>query len=431
MKTEPTSELPPPEPPTPANPGTRYEKLRSEMVAGGAVGESDPVSGAQGLLGMAIIVGLLTWLAVANIWMLVFVIGILISVLLHEFGHFITARMAGMKVTQFFMGFGPKLWSFRRGEVEYGVRALPLGAFVRIIGMSNIDEVEPADEGRTYRQKPYRWRLLVICAGSLMHFIIAIALLLGVYSVVGRQEETGRVQFVNLVSDGPAGAAGVQLDDVVVAVDGVPATSPSDVTDAIKSHAPGDVVTLDLERDGAPTTVEVALGARPDDPSVGYLGVSSGTEVEYVQHDAPATVGYVGRDIGDIAYQSVRGIVTVVNPVNLWSHLTGQNEDLETRPVSLVGATNVSGAVGDYDGFKGVVLMLAAVNLFFGLFNLFPLLPFDGGHAAIATYERLRSRRGKRYFADVTKMMPVALGVMTLLGFMLFTGLYLDIAKPL
>ena len=121
--------------------------------------------------------------------------------------------------------------------------------------------------------------------------------------------------------------------------------------------------------------------------------------------------------------ESVKGVVTVMNPVNLWDHLTGQSDDLATRPTTLVGATDASSAIGDVDGLKGILLMLAAVNVFFGLFNLFPLLPFDGGHAAIASYERLRSRRGKRYFADVTKMMPVALGVMTLLGFMLFTGL--------
>jgi membrane-associated protease RseP (regulator of RpoE activity) len=431
MKTEPTSELPPPEPPTPANPGTRYERLRSEMVAGGAVGESETVSGAQGLLFMAIIVGLLAWLGIANIWMLVFVLGILISVLLHEFGHFITAKWAGMKVTQFFMGFGPKLWSFRRGEVEYGVRALPLGAFVRIIGMSNIDEVEPADEGRTYRQKPYRWRMLVICAGSLMHFIITIALLLGVYSIAGRPEETGPLRFVAVETGAPAAAAGVEPGDVVLSVDGVAADSPEEVTDQIRSHAPGDTVSLVVQRDGVEQTLAVTLAAREDDASVGYLGVSSGYDVEYLRHGPLTTAGNIGRDTWDASYRSVKGVVTVVNPVNLFNHLTGQSDDLETRPTTLVGATNVSSRIGDFDGFKGILLMLAAVNLFFGLFNLFPLLPFDGGHAAIATYERIRSRPGKRYFADVTKMMPVALGVMTLLGFMLFTGLYLDIAKPL
>ena len=136
-----------------------------------------------------VILGLLGWLAVANIWMFVFVIGILVSVFLHETGHFVTARMTGMKATQFFLGFGPRLWSFRRGETEYGVRALPLGAFVRIIGMSSLDEVPPADEARTYRQQSYPRRMLVISAGSLMHLLIAIVLLFTVFAVRGQFTE--------------------------------------------------------------------------------------------------------------------------------------------------------------------------------------------------------------------------------------------------
>ena len=128
-----------------------------------------------------------------NLWMFVFAVGILISVFLHEAGHFVTARMTGMKATQFFLGFGPRLWSFHRGETEYGVRALPLGAFVRIIGMNNMDEVPPADEARTYRQKSYPRRMLVISAGSLMHLLIAIVLLFGIYSTRGELvEQSGR-----------------------------------------------------------------------------------------------------------------------------------------------------------------------------------------------------------------------------------------------
>ena len=122
-------------------------------------------------------------------WWFVFVVGVLISIFLHELGHFVTARWTGMKATQFFVGFGPRLWSFRRGETEYGVRALPLGAFVRIIGMNNIDEVPAVDEARTYRQQSYPKRLLVITAGSIMHMIIAILLLFIVYSIDGEQVE--------------------------------------------------------------------------------------------------------------------------------------------------------------------------------------------------------------------------------------------------
>ena len=125
----------------------RYGRFRNEVMAGGSVTEQpdgEQVGGGwQGAVGGIVILGLLAWLAVANAWMFVFAIGILISVFLHETGHFVTARMTGMKATQFFLGFGPRLWSFQRGETEYGVRALPLGAFVRIIGMNNLDDVPP------------------------------------------------------------------------------------------------------------------------------------------------------------------------------------------------------------------------------------------------------------------------------------------------
>lgn len=424
-----SDELPPPQLPDGEN-GTFYEKFRSEMVAGGATGESETVGGAQGALGMLALVALLVWLAFSNIWIFIFAIGILISVLLHEFGHFITARWAGMKVTQFFMGFGPKLWSFRRGEVEYGVRALPLGAFVRIIGMSSIDEVEPGDEGRTYRQKPYRWRMLVICAGSIMHMIIAALLLLGVYAFAGKPEVTS-AELTNVPSDLPAAAAGLQRGDQVTAVDGVPVRDAEEMVAEIGDHNPGDTVTLDVLRDGQPITLTATLTGRPEDPTAPYLGVSSTDVIDYIKHPPLETVGYLGADMWDAGTASVRGLFTVANPVNLWQHLTGQKDDLESRPTTLIGAGQASNIFGEEEGVKGVILILASVNVFIGLFNLFPLLPFDGGHAAIATYERIRSRRGKRYFADITKMMPVALGVLTVLSFMLFTGLYLDITKPL
>ena len=131
-------------------PPTRIDRAKSEIMAGGAVSEhaDDEVAGGwQGFLAMAGIAALFVWLATVNIWIFVFVVGVVISIFLHELGHYMTARATGMKVTQFFLFFGPRLWSFRRGETEYGVRALPLGAFVRIIGMNRMDEVEPADEG--------------------------------------------------------------------------------------------------------------------------------------------------------------------------------------------------------------------------------------------------------------------------------------------
>ena len=124
--------------------------------------------------------GLVTALVVVGIWwpwVLIVILAIVVMITLHELGHFVMAKRAGMKATEFFLGFGPKLWSTRRGETEYGIKLIPAGAYVRIIGMSNLEEVDPADEERTYRAKPYWRRLSVAVAGSTMHFILAFVLI--------------------------------------------------------------------------------------------------------------------------------------------------------------------------------------------------------------------------------------------------------------
>src|SRR6056297_1709491 len=223
-------------PGAPLPPPRRVDRMKSEIVAGGAVRENtdDELAGGwKGWLSMAAIAGLFAWLGVANIWIFVFVVGVVISIFLHELGHYLTARWTGMKVTQFFLFFGPRLWSFRRGETEYGVRAIPLGAFVRIVGMNRMDEVEPADEGRTYRRASFPRRLLVISAGSIMHMIIAVLLLFTVY--VGQGERTDEFVpevYVAAAAPGlPAAEAGIEDGDQVLSVGGIPVTSPSELGD--------------------------------------------------------------------------------------------------------------------------------------------------------------------------------------------------------
>ena len=169
-----------------------------------------------------------------------------------------------MKATQFFLFMGPKLWSFRRGETEYGLRAYPVGAFVRIIGMNNLDEVEPADEPRAYRNKSYPRRMLVITAGSIMHILIAIVLVFAVYAVNGQRVETGRVGIGSVTAGFPADRAGVEAGDIVLSIDGLQPKSPEAFVAAIRSHQPGDAVTLVLERDGSTLTKVVGLGSNPD-----------------------------------------------------------------------------------------------------------------------------------------------------------------------
>ncbi|MBJ7367690.1 MAG: site-2 protease family protein [Ilumatobacteraceae bacterium] len=409
-----------------------YQRFRSEMAAGGAVGgEADPKATRQGHLAGILVLALLSWLAVKNPWTFVFVVGLLISIFLHEVGHFVTARRSSMLVTQFFMGFGPRVWSIRRNEVEYGIRALPLGAFVRIVGMNNLDEVDVADESRTYRAQSYPKRMLVITAGSVMHLLIALTLFVAVYSFAGRIQETGKVAVMQLVEgETPARSAGIVQDDVIESFNNVRVYERSDLIEQIVATSPGDRVEVTYRHDKEQRTATVTMIQNPANPEIAYFGVGAWSR-DYVKLSPPTAVWQSFRDMVSDVGMSVKGVVTVLNPVNSVEHLTNEDADINTRPSTVVGASQMGGTVGRQEGLKGVILMLASINVFVGVFNMLPLLPFDGGHAAIATYERLRSRRGKVYRADISKMIPVATTVVALLALLLFTGLYLDITRPM
>ena len=428
-----THELPPPEVPK-RRPSGRFT---NEVMAGGSVVEKaddELVGGLRGALGVAVIIGLIAVLAVFSIWWLVFVVGVLIAIFLHELGHFSTARWTGMKATQFFIGFGPRIWSFRRGETEYGVRALPLGAFVRIIGMNNMDDIEPGDEDRTYRSKSYPRRLLVISAGSIMHMLLAIVLLFTVYVADGETVARDGAEIGTVEQSGPAFAAGLQPGDVVVSIDGAPVSGASDLGRIVQSNAPQSTLVFGVLRDGQAVDLPVSLGANIDEssPLFGkpYIGVSSGAYYDTIEHSVPAAAANAVTDIFPTSWEMTKGAVKVLNPVNIFTHVVGTNDDLATRPTTLVGVTGLSDDVGESQGLIGILYLLAVLNVFIGVFNMFPLLPLDGGHAAIATYERVRERNGKRYYADVAKMMPFAMAVMTVLLFLFMSGLYLDITDP-
>src|ERR671910_2409731 len=229
-----------------------------------------------GGLRLALLVGAM---AVAGLWwgwpVLLMILGIVVMIFLHELGHYVTAKWAGMKVTEFFIGFGAKIWSFRRGETEYGFKVLPAGAYVRIIGMNKLDETDPADEPRPYRQQSFPKRLLVVSAGSLMHFaqaFVLLVVLLGVVGFPGRSianpPDRAPAWDVNeVVGDSAAEAAGLREDDRIVAVDGQPVSRFEGLSTVIESHDVGDEVRLTLERDGSERTAVAELRPRPDDGS--------------------------------------------------------------------------------------------------------------------------------------------------------------------
>lgn len=407
-----------------------YRSFKSEIAAGGATDDDAPLSTPQGrVAGIAMLMALAV-LAVRSPWTFVFVLGLLLSVFLHEVGHFWTARRTGMKATQFFMGFGPRVWGFRRGETEYGVRALPLGAFVRIIGMNNLDDVEPGDEARAYRNQSYPRRLLVITAGSLMHMVIAFVLFFGVYVTHGGRTHSGQSTVWGLMSGSPAQVAGIRETDEIVSIGGVEVGSYDSVVSAITAHRPGDSVEIVWIHLGRTVTQQVTLGNNPSKPGAAFLGVYAHDEV-WRRLNPFTAVGRTVGDIGSTARDSFTGMFTVLNPVNSWRQVTDKNAPADERPTTVVGMSRLGGDVGRSSGLAGVLALLAYVNVFVGVFNMLPLLPFDGGHAAMATYERLRSRNGTRYRADAGKMIPVATAVVVLLLVLFVTGLYLDIVRPI
>ena len=187
--------------------------------SGGSTGPDPHASAAleepgNGSLSMLLIfVGAILALGVLRSWWIPGIVaGLMFILFMHELGHYVTARASGMKVTEFFLGFGPKIWSFQRGETEYGVKAIPAGAYVRIIGMTNLDDIDPAEEHRTYRSQPFWQRMMTICAGSAMHFVMAIAALVVLFSVYDYEGFNGpplRVQEV--VVDSTADTVGIEV----------------------------------------------------------------------------------------------------------------------------------------------------------------------------------------------------------------------------
>lgn len=360
---------------------------------------------------------------------------------MHEFGHFAAARAVGMKVTDFFLGFGPRLWSFRRGETTYGLRALPLGAYVRVIGMSSSDAVEPGDEHRAYRNKSYPRRLLVVSAGSLMHLMMALVAFVALHAVLGApalEEDRWQVAEVMSQRDGvalPAVAAGISAGDRIVGVNGTLTEDWSVFVSEVQAR-PGERVLLEIERDGTLLDLETTLAADPE-TGRGLLGVRAGQAVTYETAGLPTAIIRGFADLSGAIADSVRGIWSlfanfgdVVDRIVSPPGDPSANENLGMRPLSVFGIVDLASDTSW--GWSERVLMFAIVNVFLGVFNMLPVPPFDGGHVAIATYERWRERGGRgRYLSDPRALAPVVAVVVTALVLLAVGLLYLDIANPI
>ncbi|OZF43505.1 M50 family metallopeptidase [Rhodococcus sp. 14-1411-2a] len=391
-----------------------------------------------------------------------FAVGIGVSIALHEAGHMWTAKALGMKVRRYYIGFGPKIFSFRRGETEYGLKAIPAGGFCDIAGMTAIDELAPDEVERAmYRQKTWK-RIVVMVGGIAMNFVLGIvliyALVLG-WGTPDRVTPTTTVQGVGCVGttqtpdgeiadcsgDGPAAAAGLREGDIITAVDGTPTEVWSDAVLAIQASTGS--VELTVDRNGASQTITVPVtqvqryvvdpdtGAR-ESTTVGAVGVTGGPppNVTYNPIEAvPETFAFTG----DIFVQTGKALVQLPTKVQaLWESIFGGERGLDT-PMSVVGASVIGGQAAETENWATFIGLLASLNFFLGAFNLVPLLPLDGGHMAVTIYERIRNifrnRRGLPDGApvDYMKLMPVTYVVIVVfIGFSLLT-LTADIVNPI
>lgn len=434
----PSQPAPPPTPPPPAG--------RDE-------GEDRSTSPAR----LAILAALVAWLGIAGGWApLVVVLGVVVMIFLHELGHYLTAKWGGMKVTEFFIGFGPRIWSFQRGETEYGLKVIPAGAYVKVIGMNNLDEVDPADEAKTYRQASYPRRMAVAVAGSTMHFLQALLLLFVLYAFVGipggsltedKEWEVGEV-----VEDSAADDAGLRTGDRVLEVDGTRYETFTAFAEDI-AERPGEEVSLSVLRAGEVVSVPVEIGVAPSDSSRGQLGIRRDLVTTTV-----GPVRAVGASIGDFWEQTTAtlGFIGSFSPTDFFDDVVSSGSDDSAaveapeptpgssqqappaespdadRIISIVGAIGI-GADLTENGLLGFLLFFVGINITIGIFNLLPVLPLDGGHVVVGTYERIREafQPGRqRYHVDMAKLLPVVYAVFALLVLLGVTTIYMDITDP-
>jgi membrane-associated protease RseP (regulator of RpoE activity) len=385
----------------------------------------------------------------------IFVVALLFSVMLHETGHFVAAKKFGMKVTQYFIGFGTTLWSVVRGETEYGIKALPFGGYVKIVGMTSMDEVDPDDEPRSFRRHPAWQRLIVLFAGSFMHFVLALVLLFLVAGGIGLDNNnTTQLGPVSscvpatakafdsgtcTASDqpSPAKAAGLRAGDKVISFNGKPVSNWTDLGNDIRDTPAGRSVPVVVERDGHRLTLPVTL-ATVSGRSGSYLGIEDSNVFE--RYNPIRAVTYAGSMFGTVLTGSVKVIGQLPSAI---PHLFASNRASTSagQVTSVVGAGEITGDVvsanvGWQVKVDYVLLIMASLNIFVGAFNLLPLLPLDGGHIAVVIYEAIRSRwarlrhRPDPGLVDMTKLVPLSMGVFAILVMFGLVLILADLVNP-
>ncbi|HEX6356996.1 site-2 protease family protein [Actinophytocola sp.] len=400
-------------------------------------------------------------------WLLgvvLFALGICASVALHEAGHMWAAKAFGMKVRRYFIGFGPKIWSFKRGETEYGLKAIPAGGFCDIAGMTALDEVTPDEAPRAMWRYPTWKRFVVMVSGSVTHFILGFIILyllaatMGLPNVAGTPVISGTdcaastqdaktFEYADCGANDPAPArdAGLRAGDEIVSIDGVATPTWSDVVARVqKLRGEHDFV---VRRDGAertitidiPTVERVAPDAKrgADDNRLVEVGAIGVTSTPIYHYNAGTAIGGSLEFTGTMFARVWEGILAFPSRIPKVVEAIGGGERDPDTPVSVVGASIIGGDAVEQGVWELFLLLLATLNFFVGVFNLLPLLPLDGGHIAVLFYEKirdwLRKLRGKPAGGpvDYTKLSAVTMVVIFIGGAVVLLTVTADIVNPI
>jgi membrane-associated protease RseP (regulator of RpoE activity) len=394
---------------------------------------------------------------------ILFAVGIAVSIALHEAGHMWTAKAFGMKVRRYFIGFGPKIFSFRRGETEYGVKWIPAGGFCDIAGMTALDPVTEDERPRAFYTRKTWQRVVVLSAGSIMHFLIGVAVVYAMALTSGLpnmspaalagqtacvpqgQDPVSGAPTACVPGEAPAQRAGIKPGDKIVQVGATPTPTWNDAVVAIRAqHGRTPFV---LERDGQRITVPVDVVSvqrtqnplakpGPGNPmvTVGAIGLAEQT----VLHYNPVTaIGGTAAFTGYMFSATFQGLAMFPEKVPaVISAIAGKPRDINS-PVSVVGASVIGGDAVSQGSWPTFLMLLAALNFFVGVFNLVPLLPLDGGHIAVNLYERvrdvIRKRAGKSKMppVDYTRLLPITYAFILVLGAISVLTITADIVNPI
>jgi membrane-associated protease RseP (regulator of RpoE activity) len=384
---------------------------------------------------------------------LAFIVALLFSVMVHEFGHFITARKFHMKVSEFFLGFGQRLWSFRRGETEFGIKAIPAGGYCRIEGMTPTDQMPEGEEDRAFYQAKSGKKLIVLGAGSLLHFVLGFLILLVILIGVGTTQVTSTIDQISPCipklgapcqsSDpvSPAKSGGLLAGDRIVSINGQSADNWAKAVEIIR-NSPGKSVEIELDRSGSAITLSLTPATRTiEGKDVGFIGIVNKFATVRSTPWSGLTRSFT------LSGQYIRASVTSLWQLptkvpELWSQTVGGKP---RDPQGLVGVVGVARASGQTvasshltmsERIATFLLIIASLNFFVGIFNLLPLLPLDGGHIAVVLVDEIRAfiarLRGRARPApiDVAVLTPLTVVVLVALVALTLILLFADIVNP-